>query len=238
VDSDERKEKEWGRAQEREENRKSRRISVLIAGIALIGAIAGTVGATLGAKWGANTTLEVQDREFKAERQKQTRELCLQLNTELDNATKAVFPLTPKDAKKVNPDRVYEQAARWDALSHRAAVVAPLAIYDTAQNVSSVLRDKSSSVASSSDARERLLRALIAYQREVKKLQQSRQIRQALELDKEVDARLRELSAQQREVEKIKSPSPERFEAAAHQLRNACRTELGEQPLPTPTQTR
>jgi hypothetical protein len=88
--------------------------------------------------------LEVQQREFKAERQKETRELCLQVSTELDNATKAVFPVKAKNGGKPNLDRVYEQAARWDALGQRAAFVAPLDIHNEVQNVSFELGNASS----------------------------------------------------------------------------------------------
>jgi hypothetical protein len=223
VDSDERKEKEWERSQEREENKKSRRINVLIALIALIGAIAGTVGATLGAKWGAGTTLEAQQRQFTAEQQQRTRELCLQLSTELDNATVAVFPAKPKSAEKVNRDRAYEQVARWDALAHRASVVAPLDIYDAAQNVSSVLRDTNPSP----QDMETYIRKSEKYRRLLLE-QLRRQFGMA-------SGPLQHLP----EPPQLRiGPNRARFEAAANQLRNTCRTELGQEPLPTPTQTR
>jgi hypothetical protein len=44
-----------------------------------------------------------------------------------------------------------------------------------------------------------------------------------------------ERERQQREVVKTKECRMA-FEAAAHQLRNACRSELGEEPLPAPSQ--
>jgi hypothetical protein len=174
--------------------------------------------------------LEVQQREFKAERQQQTRELCLQLSTELDNANKVVYPVRRKDAEMPTPNRLYEHAARWDGLSHRAALVAPLVIYDAVQNVSSVLRD-----ASVAADREKWRREIEESYREREKA--LREIEKALrQLEGGSGGGSQQEEEPQQEVEEPKYPARQTFENAAHQLRNACRTEMGEQPLPTPSQ--
>jgi hypothetical protein len=136
MDADERErlERRLDRQTEQDEKKHDRRNVVVVA---VLTVILSTVGAMIGSSWGARTAFEIQQGELRAERQARTRELCLELNAELDKTSQARFSDDAVSSARKDPRN--EHAARWVALSHRAEVVAPVAIYDATENVSAIV---------------------------------------------------------------------------------------------------
>jgi hypothetical protein len=188
VDPQERVERRLDRQSEEGEKKSDRRLSLWVAVLVLVGVALSTGGAYYGAKLGADTTLESQQREFKAEGQKETRELCLELSDELNKTHEALFALDfSSDAGRERFDqRIPGHIARWEGLSNRAVVDAPVPIWSAVNKVWALLL-----------------------------VMQSRTL-----------------------FGQPIGPAPTfigDFNRAAFNLRNACRTEQGVEPLPSPS---